>query len=144
MHNVGQHTGQPFMQPRSENDLLQIMMMMTTKTMMMMMIMIMKELGIDNSTQKAIIEKIMNIAVRCTYYVFCRRNKAWANPELLNLDLSCFFRPLSSILLLSSFSSVFIRSVIVCYFNIIVLFSLYADMSIIHCLLISEMYSCNF
>ena len=44
----------------------------------------MKELGIDNSTQKVIIKKIMNIAVRCTYYVFCRRNKAWTNPELLN------------------------------------------------------------
>ena len=44
----------------------------------------MKELGIDNSTQKVIIKKIMKIAVRCTYYVFCRRNKAWTNPELLN------------------------------------------------------------
>ena len=44
----------------------------------------MKELGIDNSTQKVIIKKIMNIAVRCTYYVFCRRNKAWTIPELLN------------------------------------------------------------
>ena len=44
----------------------------------------MKELGIGNSTQKVIIKKIMNIGVRCTYYVFCRRNKAWTNPELLN------------------------------------------------------------
>ena len=44
----------------------------------------MKELGIDNSTQTVMSEKIMNIAVRCTYYVVCRRNKAWTNPELLN------------------------------------------------------------
>ena len=44
----------------------------------------MKELGIDNSTQKSIIRKIMNIAVRFTYHAFCRRNEAWTNPELLN------------------------------------------------------------
>ena len=43
----------------------------------------MKELDIDNSTQKPIIKKIMNIAVMCKYHVFCRRNNAWTNPELI-------------------------------------------------------------
>ena len=28
MHNAGQHTGQPFMQPRPEKDMLLMMMMM--------------------------------------------------------------------------------------------------------------------
>ena len=55
----------------------------------------MKELGIDNNTQKVIIKKIMNIAVRCTYYVFCRRNRAWTNPEPLNFNCICFVFPSS-------------------------------------------------
>ena len=100
----------------------------------------MKELSIDNSTQKAIIKKIMNIAVRFTYYVFCRRNKAWTNPELLNfqLNFTCF---LSQLIFFFVFSSAYIRLFIVYYFNTIVLF-LYADIRIIHYLFISEM--CNY
>jgi len=35
----------------------------------------MKDLGIENSVQKSIVKKIMNIAVGSTYYTFCRRNK---------------------------------------------------------------------
>ena len=30
-----------------------------------------KDLGIDDIAQKVIIKNIMNIALRCTYYVFC-------------------------------------------------------------------------
>ena len=30
-----------------------------------------KELGIDDIARKVISKKIMNIALRCTYYVFC-------------------------------------------------------------------------
>ena len=43
----------------------------------------MKGLGIDNSVQKSILKKIINIAVRSTYYIFCRRNKTWTDPALL-------------------------------------------------------------
>ena len=35
----------------------------------------MKDLGIYNSVQQSIIKKIINNAVRSTYYIFCRRNK---------------------------------------------------------------------
>ena len=41
-------------------------------------------LGIAKSVQISIIKKIMNIAVRSTYYIFCRRNKAWTDPALLH------------------------------------------------------------
>ena len=47
----------------------------------------MKDLGIDTNDQKSVIEKIMNVAVRCTYYVFCQGNKTWTNSDLLNLQV---------------------------------------------------------
>ena len=40
-------------------------------------------LGFDKNRRSQIIKKIINISVRCTYYIFCRRNKPWTNPELL-------------------------------------------------------------
>ena len=42
------------------------------------------DLKFDKTVQKHIIRKTMNIAIRCSYYVFCRRNKAWNNPDLLD------------------------------------------------------------
>ena len=43
----------------------------------------MKDLGIDNSVQKSIIKKIINIEVRSTYYIFCHKNKTCTDPALL-------------------------------------------------------------
>ena len=43
----------------------------------------MKDLGIENSVQKSIVKKSMNIAVRSTYYIPCGRNKTWADLGLL-------------------------------------------------------------
>ena len=31
------------------------------------------------------IKKVVSITIRCTYYIFCRRNKSWPNPDLLDL-----------------------------------------------------------
>ena len=45
----------------------------------------MNDLGIEKSVQKSIIKKIMDIAVRSTYYIFCRRNKTWTDPALLHV-----------------------------------------------------------
>ena len=42
------------------------------------------DLKFDKTTANIIIKKLMNIAIRCTYYVFCCRNKSWTNPELLD------------------------------------------------------------
>ena len=45
----------------------------------------MNEMKIDIKQQRYIIKKIMNIAIRSTYYIFCCRNKSWDNPDLLKL-----------------------------------------------------------
>ena len=41
------------------------------------------DLKFDKTASNIIMKKLMNIAIRCTYYVFCCRNKSWTNPELL-------------------------------------------------------------
>ena len=46
---------------------------------------LLQDLSFDKVTQRRIIMKTINIAIRSTYYIFCQRNKPWNNPELLNL-----------------------------------------------------------
>jgi hypothetical protein len=43
----------------------------------------MEDLGFDSKYQKNLIKKIMNIAIRTSYYIFCCRNKTWNNPDLM-------------------------------------------------------------
>ena len=43
-----------------------------------------RDLNFDDTTKHKILSKTINIAVRCTYYIFCRRNKPWTNPNLLD------------------------------------------------------------
>ena len=43
------------------------------------------ELGLDNQHQQYCIRKIISIAIRSTYYIFCCRNKEWTNSELMNI-----------------------------------------------------------
>ena len=43
------------------------------------------DLGLDKRHQHFAIRKIMSIAIRTTYYIFCCRDKDWSNPELLNI-----------------------------------------------------------
>ncbi|CAB4025973.1 Hypothetical predicted protein, partial [Paramuricea clavata] len=43
------------------------------------------ELGLDNQHQQYYIRKMISIAIRSTYYIFCCRNKEWTNPELMNI-----------------------------------------------------------
>ena len=33
-----------------------------------------------------LISKIISISIRCTYYIFCRRNKDWTDPVLMDLS----------------------------------------------------------
>ena len=42
-----------------------------------------KDLDIDENHIKYCIKKIINIAIRSTYYIFCCRNKEWTKPELM-------------------------------------------------------------
>ena len=41
------------------------------------------DLRFDDRHRKYCIGKIMSIAIRSTYYIFCCRNKDWSTPELL-------------------------------------------------------------
>ena len=45
---------------------------------------LLQDLSFDKVTQRRIIMKTINIAIRSTYYIFCQRYKPWSNPELLN------------------------------------------------------------
>ena len=42
------------------------------------------ERGIENRDLNFIISKLSTIVIRSTYPIFCKRNKAWSDPELLN------------------------------------------------------------
>ena len=42
-----------------------------------------QDLEFDVTTSNYIIRRTMTIAIRTTYYIFCRRNKDWDSPELL-------------------------------------------------------------
>ena len=43
----------------------------------------MKDLGFDDNTKSFIVRRLIAISIRATYYIFCRRNKDWPNPEHL-------------------------------------------------------------
>ena len=43
-----------------------------------------KHLGIEVSIQRRLLSKIMNIAIRSAYFTFCRRNKDWTDPDLVD------------------------------------------------------------
>ena len=42
-----------------------------------------KELNVGINHQKYILRKVINIAIRSTYYIFCCRDKKWSNPDLM-------------------------------------------------------------
>ena len=43
----------------------------------------MNDIGIDKKEQLYIIKKIINIAIRVTYYIFCCRHRNWDSPDLM-------------------------------------------------------------
>ena len=45
----------------------------------------MNDLDMGDNYQQHCIRKMISIAIRSTYYIFCYRNKEWSNPELINL-----------------------------------------------------------
>ena len=42
-----------------------------------------KNVGFDDNQRLYCVRKMITIAIRTTYYIFCCRNKEWDNPELL-------------------------------------------------------------
>ena len=59
----------------------------------------MNDIGIDKKQQLYITKKMINIAIRATYYVLCCRNRNWDSPDLMQFwflfflafVLFCFF-----------------------------------------------------
>ena len=45
---------------------------------------LLEDLDFAEKLRKRLISKIMTIAIRCTYYIFCRRNKEWNDPNLMD------------------------------------------------------------
>ena len=43
-----------------------------------------EQLEMDKAVQRKLIMEIMNITIRNTYFVFCRKNKECTNPDLLD------------------------------------------------------------
>ena len=43
----------------------------------------MNDIGIDKKQQRSIIKKMINIAIRATYYIFCCRNRNWDSTDLM-------------------------------------------------------------
>ena len=45
----------------------------------------MNDIGIDKTQQHYIIKKMISLAIRATYFIFCRRNKTWDSPDLIKV-----------------------------------------------------------
>ena len=45
---------------------------------------VLEETGVDKAVQRKLTMKLINIAIRCSYYIFCRRNKEWTKPDLID------------------------------------------------------------
>ena len=43
-----------------------------------------KDLDIEVPIQRRLLWKVMNIAIRSTYYILCQRNKDWNDPDLMD------------------------------------------------------------
>ena len=67
----------------------------------------MNDIGIDKKQQLYIIKKMINIAIRVTYYIFCCRNRNLDSPDLMQL------RFLLLLLLLFVFVFVFVFFLII-------------------------------
>ena len=76
----------------------------------------MNDIGIDKKQQRYIIKKMINIAIRATYYILCCRNRNWNSPDLMQFWIFFFFLAF----VLFSFLFVFVCFLIVCFFFLII------------------------
>ena len=51
----------------------------------------MNDIGIDKKQQRYIIKKMINIAIRATYYIFCCRNRNWDSLDLMQFEFFFFW-----------------------------------------------------
>ena len=80
----------------------------------------MNDIGIDKKQQLYIIKKMINIAIRATYYIFCCRNRNWDSPDLMQFWFSFLF---FSFFLIIRSQAVFVNCLYVARFTIIIVHS---------------------
>ena len=94
----------------------------------------MNDIGIDKKQQLYIIKKIINIAIRATYYIFCCRNRNWDSPDLMQFWYLLFF---------SFFGFCFVF-LFVCVFLFFFIFNNPISSSVCKLPIRSEVYNCTF
>ena len=94
----------------------------------------MNDIGIDKKHQRYVIKKVINIAIRATYYIFCCRNRNWDSPDLMQFWFIVNF--------------FFFYFVLFCFccllFIIIIIFNNSISSSICKLPIRSEIYNCTF
>ena len=75
----------------------------------------MNDIGIDKKQQRYIIKKMINIAIRATYYIFCCRNRNWDSPDFFGF---CFVLFLFFFLIIQS-QAAFVNCLFVARFTIV-------------------------
>ena len=84
------------------------------------LLLMLDDLNLDKPVQNYVIGKVMNITIRCTYYVFCRRNKPWNNPDFLDFWFMKYLH-------LSFFTTIlYFVLILVLHIDFILLFRIYA------------------
>ena len=73
------------------------------------------DIGIDKKQQRYIIKKMINIAIRATYYIFCCRNTNWNSPGLMHF-LFFFYYYFYYYFFWILFCFVFVVCLFVCFF----------------------------
>ena len=72
-----------------------------------------EDLAVEISRRRYIYLGLSKVIIRCTYFIFCRGNKSWPNPELLSIKYSISTIPppsLQSLLPLSTSSTPLLSS----------------------------------
>jgi len=95
----------------------------------------MNDTGINKKQQLYIIKKMINIAIRATYDIFCCRNRNWDSPDLMQFWM-CFFFFL--------FFFFFFCFFFVLFFFFFFLFNNPISSSICKLPIRSEIYNCTF
>ena len=87
-------------------------------------------IGIDEKQQRYIIKKVINIAIRATYYIFCCRKRNWDSPDLMQFFFFSF--------------NFFIFWILFCFVFVLLFFNNSISSSICKWRIRSEIYNCTF
>ena len=99
----------------------------------------MNDIGFDKKQQRYIIKKVINIAIRATYYIFCCRNRNWDSPDLMQFGFFVNFFFFFDFVLFCFCCLLFIIIII-----IIIIFNNSISSSICKLPIRAEIYNCTF